>query len=195
MPHTEASRSRRGGVIPRHARRTFLTAVVAALLLVGSVAPAAAGNRTEQTTGPESFRGFILTSGASGQRQVVATGIVAKGVFTGVGRIVEVPNGPGDPDNVSRDDLVFRTGTAHLVTVNESFTFSINPVTCTFKATVDQTSTIAGGTGVFADASGTFDASVHATGLAARAPDGSCSDQVVPPHELGVVMGTGSLTL
>ena len=182
--------------MPHHARRTFLTAIVAALLLlVVSVAPAAAGLRTEQTTGPESFRGFILTSGATGQRQVVATGIVAKGVFTGVGRIVEVPNGPGDPDSVSRDDLVFRTGTAHLVTVNESFTFSINPVTCIFKATVEQTSTIAGGTGVFANASGTFDASVHATGLAARAPDGSCSDQVVPLHELDVVMGTGSLTL
>ena len=182
--------------MPHHAPRTFLTAVLAGLLLVAGALPAAAGHGTEPTTGPESFRGFILTSGATGERQVVATGVVAKGVFTGVGRIVEVPNEPGDPDSVSRDDLVFRAGTAHLVTVNESFSFSINPVTCIFKAAVEQASTIAGGTGVFADASGTFDdASVHATGLAARAPDGSCSDQVVPLHELDVVMGTGSLTL
>jgi|1186.fasta_scaffold139016_1 hypothetical protein len=179
----------------RHTRRTFLTAIVAALLLVASVAPATAGLRTEKTTGPESFRGFILTSGASGQRQVVASAVVAHGVFTGVGRIVEVPNRPSDPDSVSRDDLVFRSGTAHLVSVNESFNFSINPVTCIFKVTVEQTSTIAGGTGVFANASGTFDASVHATGLAARASDGSCSDQAAPLHELDVVMGTGSLTL
>jgi hypothetical protein len=32
-------------------------------------------------------------------------------VFRGVGRIVEIPNLPADPDNVSRDDLVFPSGT------------------------------------------------------------------------------------
>ena len=126
---------------------------------------------------------------------MVATGVVAKGVFTGVGRIVEVPNLPGDPDSVSRDDLVFRAGTFHLVTVNNDFSFTIDPVTCRFTATIQQTSNIVGGTGAFANASGVFDASVHAHGLAARNQDGTCSDQVAPLRELDIVMGTGSLAL
>ena len=33
--------------------------------------------------------------------------------FSGVGRIVELPNLPDDPDNVGRDDLVFPEGIMH----------------------------------------------------------------------------------
>jgi hypothetical protein len=179
--------------MPRHASRALLIAALTGLLVAAGAAPATAGQR--QTTGHESFLGFIATSGASGERQVVATGIVAKGVFTGVGHIVEVPNLPDDPDNVSRDDLVFRAGTFHLVTVSNDFSFSIDPASCKFTVAVDQTSSIVGGTGAFANASGVFDASVHAHGLAARNPDGSCSDQVAPLRELDIVSGTGSLTL
>jgi hypothetical protein len=45
---------------------------------------------------------------------VASSIIVFRGVFNGVGRIVEVPNRPGDPDTVSRDNLVFPGGTMHL---------------------------------------------------------------------------------
>jgi hypothetical protein len=41
------------------------------------------------------------------QGRVVGTAIAARGVFNGVGRIVERPNRPGDSDKVTRDDLVF----------------------------------------------------------------------------------------
>jgi len=175
--------------MPRHALRVLPTAVITALLVAAMTAPASA-----QTTGSESFHGFLLTSGASGERQVLASPIVATGVFTGVGRIVEVHSLPGDPDNVSRDDLVFRNGTFHLVSENGDVSFSLNPVTCKFTVSIEQTSTISGGAGAFAHASGSFTASVHAFGVAARNPDGSCSDEVAPLRELDVVAATGSLT-
>jgi hypothetical protein len=173
----------------RHALRTFLTASITALLVAVLTAPASA-----QTTGRESFHGFLLTSGASGERVVLASPIVASGVFTGVGRIVEVESLPGDPNNVSRDDLVFRQGTFHLVNENGDVSFSLNPATCKFTVTIEQTGTIDGGTGAFSNASGSFTGSVHAFGLAARNPDGSCNEAVAPLRELDVVAGTGSLT-
>jgi hypothetical protein len=52
-------------------------------------APAAA-----QTTSSETFKGVIVTSGVSGTRTVVSSVILAKGVFRGVGEIVEAPTLP-----------------------------------------------------------------------------------------------------
>ena len=49
----------------------------------------------------------IATSGASGTRKVVRSAVLAKGALRGIGRVVEVANQSGGPDNVSRDDLVF----------------------------------------------------------------------------------------
>jgi hypothetical protein len=70
------------------------------LLAVGMglavAAPAAAA-----TSGSETFDGVIVTSGVSGDRVMVNSVVVAKGVFSGVGRIVEIPNLPGDPANVT----------------------------------------------------------------------------------------------
>jgi hypothetical protein len=175
--------------MPRHALRVLLTASITASLVAVSTASASA-----QTTGSETFDGFLLTSGASGERQVLASPIVATGVFTGVGRLVEVQNLPSDPDNVSRDDLVFRRGTFHLVSENGDVSSSLNPETCRFTVTVEQSSRINGGTGAFADASGSFTASVHAFGVTARNADGSCSEEVAPLRELDVVNAAGSLT-
>ena len=72
---------------------------------------------------------MILASGSTGTRHVVATSIVGRGVFKGVGRIVEVQNLPGDPDNIARDDLVFASGTLHLVSTTLGAEFSIDPAT------------------------------------------------------------------
>src|SRR4051794_4375191 len=88
---------------------TVGTVLVVGLTLLASVAPAAA-----RTTGHAAFKGTIVASGASGTRTVVSSTFVASGVFTGIGRVVEVANRPSDPDNVSRDDLVFRSGTMHI---------------------------------------------------------------------------------
>jgi hypothetical protein len=53
--------------------------------------------------------------------------------------------------------------------------FSVNPNSCLVRVTVQQTGEIAGGTGRFAAASGSFTATVTGSGIAARNPDRSCS--------------------
>ncbi len=161
-------------------------AVGAALVLV---APAGA-----HTSGREAFKGLIVASGASGTRTVVGSVVVAKGVFNGVGRIVEIDNLPGDPDNVSRDDLVFAKGTMHLVSETLDASFSINPKTCIYSATLQQVGTIEGGTGKFAHATGSSTATVRVHGLAARNPDGSCSEEQVPLLDVDTIASTGTLS-
>jgi hypothetical protein len=112
---------------------------------------------------------------ASGDRVVVATTVRASGVFDGVGKIVELPNLPTDPDNVVRDDLVFTEGTMHVVTTILDTSFSVNSRSCVFTATIQQQGTIVGGTGQFAAATGSSTGTLTARGVLARNPDGSCS--------------------
>jgi hypothetical protein len=165
---------------------------LAALLVAGAalvvLAPAAAG-----TSGNETFKGVIVTTGTSGVRTVVTSPVVAKGVFNGIGKIVEVDNLPGDPDDVSRDDFVFRGGVMHLVTTTLDFSISVDPHTCFAKAKLVQTSAVVGGTGRFASASGTFDATVNGRAILARNPDGSCSFDQAALYEVDEVEGTGTL--
>ena len=162
------------------------------LLAVGMAlavsAPAAA------TTGTETFKGVIVTSGVSGERVVVSSVVVAKGVFSGVGRVVEIENLPGDPDNVSRDDLVFAEGSMHLVSTTLDFSFSVNPRSCIVTATLQHTSTVEGGTGLFADATGSFTGTVTGRGRAARNPDGSCSLEQAALHEVDRFAASGTLS-
>jgi hypothetical protein len=84
-------------------------ALAPGLPLVALVAPASA-----RTTGREAIKGTIVASGASGARTVVSSMLVARGVFNGIGHDVEIANRPGDPQNVVRDDLVFRAGKLHI---------------------------------------------------------------------------------
>jgi hypothetical protein len=69
-------------------------------------------------------------------------------VFNGVGRIVEIPAQPGDPRNVSRDDLVYPEGTMHLVNTTVGFSSTLNPHSCMLRATLQENSQITGGTGL-----------------------------------------------
>src|SRR2546426_1026949 len=135
--------------------RLLARGVLGTLLGVG-IALATSVSAAAQTTGTETFNGTIVASGVAGTRVVVATSIVGRGVFNGGGRVVEIENLPGDPDNVSRDDLVFPGGTMHLVTTTLDFSASVDPRSCILSATLEQTQTIAGGTGRFADATGSF---------------------------------------
>src|SRR5262249_61852788 len=92
--------------------------VIGALLAAGialAISAATALPAGAATSGSETFQGTIVASGVSGTRAVITSVIIAKGGFSGVGRIVEVDNQPGDPDNVNRDDLVFATGSMHIV--------------------------------------------------------------------------------
>jgi hypothetical protein len=155
-----------------------------------TAAPAAAA-----TSGSESVKGIIVTSGVSGTRTVITSVAVAKGVFTGVGRIVEVPSLPTDPPNVARDDLVYPEGTMHFVsTSGDPTSFSLNPHNCMFKVTVPQTGEINGGTGQFTNAAGIFTGTVTAQGLGARDPDGSCSPTLPALHEVDMITSTGTLS-
>ncbi len=172
----------------RHVRGT-LGALLAIGIALAVSAPAAA-----QTSGNETFSGVIVTSGLSGTRVVVSSVVVAKGVFNGVGRVVEVQNLPGDPDNVSRDDLVFADGTLHIVSTTLDFSVSLNPRSCTGTATLQQTGMVVGGTGQFAAASGSYTATVTGRAVLARNPDGSCSVEQAPLHEVDMIASSGSLS-
>src|SRR5207249_2094367 len=79
------------------------------------------------------------------------------------------PNLPGDPDNVSRDDLVFADGSIHIISTIVDASFSVNPRSCIVSFSVQQTG------GRFAAASASYTGTVTGRGLAGRNPDGSCS--------------------
>jgi len=173
----------------RYALRALFGVVVAVpLVWTGAV------SATPQITGSQSFHGFLLVDGTHGQRDVVRSPIVARGILDGVGRIVEVASRPGDPDNLNRDDLVFRVGTLHIVSKNLRSTFSLDPKACRFRAHVDQRSRVTGGTRELRDAFGNFVATVDATGRLARKADGTCNDRAAPLRERDVVAATGHLT-
>jgi len=148
------------------------TVVAVGLTLVAAVAPA-----TAKTTGRELIRGTIVASGESGTRTVVSSLIVARGRFKGVGRDVEVANRAGDPQNVSRDDLVFPHGKIHILGTSKAPKISVNPQTCAIKVRIKQTTKVQGGTGEFRHASGKFAGTLRAWGVGARNPDGTCSQQ------------------
>jgi hypothetical protein len=82
---------------------------------------------------------------------------------------------PTDPANVSRVDLVYPVGTMHLVGMTVGVSSSVDPHSCLFRATTQEQGHIEGGTGLFANAAGSFTGSVSPKGLLARNPDGSCA--------------------
>jgi hypothetical protein len=167
-------------------------------LLAGAIALAASAvtavPAAAATSGSQTFKGTIVGSGVSGTRTVITSVIIAKGVFSGVGRIVEVDNLPGDPDNVNRDDLVFASGSMHIVNTILGFSLSTNPRSCVFTVTVDQSNEIDGGTGQFANATGDFTATVTGRGVFPRNPDGSCDDSREALHEVDMITATGTLS-
>jgi hypothetical protein len=165
-------------------------ALLAALIVLAGVLASSAG----AGSGSQTFKVLIVVSGASGGRDVVAAPVFGRGAFNGVGRLVEIPNRPGDPDEVARDDLLFAGGTMHLVSVTNDFSGSLDPRTCIFDATIEQTTTIVGGTGRFSAAAGTFAATVRAHAIAARNADGSCSQERGPLAELDALTMTGTLS-
>jgi len=72
--------------------RALLAAEIALAVSAATVLPAAAA-----TSGSETLSGALAISGVSGTRPVISSVLVAKGVFRGVGRIVEPPDLPTGP--------------------------------------------------------------------------------------------------
>jgi hypothetical protein len=169
-------------------------AVLGTVLSIGvtfAVSPVPAAART---SGKESFRGQIIAPAKAGTRHAVSSIVVAEGVFTGAGKIVEVANRPGDPDDVSRDDLVFPGGTMHIRNTSQPPKVSADQQTCALTASIKQTTKVQGGTGKFRHASGTFTGTAHAWGVAARNPDGTCNMQADLLLDADAVAGRGTLS-
>jgi hypothetical protein len=170
--------------------------VSGALLAAGTafaVSTATATPAVAATSGSEAFSGVIVTSGVSGDR-VISSLIVVKGVFSGTGRIVEIPNLPTDPGSVSRDDLVFAEGTLHLLNTSGDSSFAVNPRSCLLRGTIEQTSVITGGTGRFAAATGSFAGTGSGVLLLARNSDGTCSFEQTALREVDMVAASGTLS-
>ena len=173
----------------RHVTGALLVTGIALAISAATALPAAAAS-----SGSETFSGTIVISGVSGTRTVISSVLVATGVVTGFGQIVEVPNQPGDADNVTRDDLVFREGTMHLVGMFTGGTFSADPISCVATGTTTSTSQVDGGTGQFADATSSFTGTGTFRGVAARNPDGSCAFDTLPLREIDMVTTRGTLS-
>jgi hypothetical protein len=165
--------------------------LIALVVVAVSEAPAAA-----RVTGRESARGQIIAVARNGHRTVVSSIIVLRGVFRGVGKIVEVPNRPGDPDNASRDKLVFAAGTLRIISFNRGLPrISLNPQTCVASLRIKQTTKVTGGTRVFRHARGSFRSVVRAHAVLARNPDGSCNAQADALLDGDVLSSRGTMTL
>ena len=171
-----------------------ITGVLLAAGIVLAVCTATAMSATAATSGSETFSLTIVISGISGTRMVISSVIIAKGVFSGVGQVVELPSQPGDPANVDRDDLVFPEGTMHLLTTPTGGSFSINPDSCVATATATSTAQITGGTGQFTNATGSFTGTDTGRGVAARNPDGSCALDKPALHEVEMLTSSGTLS-
>ena len=151
--------------------------VKGALLAVGTalaISAAPAMPAAAATSGTETLSGTIVFVAGPGPntRTVIGSVVRATGVFRGVGRVVEL---------VPRDPLSARTIWSSAAAPcmwsarPGTLSFSVNPHSCLFTGTQQLTWDVTGGTGQFADATGSVTGTVSAVALLARNPDGSCS--------------------
>jgi hypothetical protein len=86
------------------------------------------------------------------------------------------------------------TGAGREIAQPDAASFSVNPHSCLFRGTLQQTNEGVGGTGAFAAASGSFTATVTGSGIFPRDPDGSCSSDQDALHEQDVFAASGTLS-
>jgi hypothetical protein len=174
----------------RLVKGALLAAGTALAISAAPAMPAAAA-----ASGTETLGGTIVFVAVPGTntRTVIGSVVRASGVFRGVGRVVE--RVPPDPAGVSREDLVFRSGTMHVVsTPGTLLSSSVNPHSCLFTGTQQFSWDVTGGTGQFADATGSFTGTISAVALLARNPDGRCSFTPFPRHEVDRFAESGMLS-
>ena len=173
--------------------RRQLKRVLGVLLVVG-VSLAFAPPAPAQTSRNETLDIVLVVRDVSGTRTVLGSVVLARGAFGGAGRIVEVANQPGDPDNMLRDDLLFADGSMHLISTTLDFAVSVDPRSCIVSVTVQQSGSIVGGTGRFAAASGSFTGTLSGRGLARRNSDGSRSQEQALRFEVDKISETRTLS-
>jgi hypothetical protein len=168
----------------RLVKGALLAAGTALAISAAPAMPAAAA-----ASGSETFSGTIVFAAVPGTdtRTVISSVVVAKGAFRGVGRFVELSQPLG------LDDLVFPSGTMHLVSTLGDLSFTINPHSCLFSGTQQLAWEVTGGTGQFAGAAGSLTGTVSGRALLARNPDGSCSITQQPRHEVDKFTESGTL--
>jgi hypothetical protein len=174
----------------RLVKGALLAAGTALAISAAPAIPAAAA-----TSGTETLSGIIVFAAVPGtnSRTVISSVVRAGGVFRGVGRVVELV--PPDAAGVSRDDLVFRSGTMHVVsTPGTLLSSSVNPHSCLFTGTQQLSWDVTGGTGQFAGATASVTGTVSAVALLGRNPDGSCSFTQVPRLEVDRFAESGTLS-
>jgi hypothetical protein len=71
---------------------------------------------------------------------------------------------------------------------------SVNPHSCLFRATTQEQAHIEGGTGLFANAAGSFTGSASPKGRLGRNPDGSCAVGRPALHEVDKIEFSGTLS-
>jgi hypothetical protein len=169
----------------RFVKGVLLAAGTALAICAAPAMPAAAA-----ASGSETFSGTIVFAAVPGTntRTVIGSVVVARGVFRGVGRVVELS------EPLGLDDLVFPSGTMHLVSTLGSLSFSVNPHSCLFTGTQQLSWQVTGGTGQFADATGSFTGTDSGRALLARNPDGSCSFTQQPRLEVDKFAESGTLS-
>jgi hypothetical protein len=171
----------------RLVKGALLAAGTALAISAAPAMPAAAA-----AGGNETFSGTIVFAAAPGAntRTVIASVVLARGVFRGVGRVVELSQPLG------LDDLVFPSGTMHVVSMLGALApgSSINPHSCLFTGTEQLAWDVTGGTGRFAGATGSFTGTVSGRALLARNPDGSCSLMQQPRLEVDKFAESGTLS-
>lgn len=163
-------------------RKLALSAAVVGLAVAGTPGPAVA------ETGGQEFR--VVKIGTD-------TGtVVARGVITGGGREennrLDVPRGaPFQVQFSFPRGEVFQT-----ITPVGAPVVDFDPNSCLSHITLQDTTEITGGTGAYADASGTGVATAHLTTIRGRNADGSCLPPTAPPiFEMSRVVATGTISV
>ena len=97
---------------------------------------------------------------------------------------------------LARTMSVFPGGTLHVVsTLGRPLSpFVINPRSCLFTGTSQLTWQVTGGTGKFTGATGSFTGTVSGRAQLARNPDGTCSTEQLPLHEVDKFAESGTLS-
>jgi hypothetical protein len=140
--------------------------VLVAAVLLGFQSPAGAEDENQR---------FVIVRSGTSQDQKVK--LVAAGPITGVGEVVEVPEQPDDPENVFRDEFVFPQGTLSLVFTRTTETFEFDPHTCVGSVESTSTFEVIGGTGAFADATGSGTSTRRGRFVTRRTPAGCSEDE------------------